>query len=366
VNANPTSSSPTLTGAGIYVAGKVVDINATDPAPGYAFNEWTATTGVIDSPETADTTFTMPDQEATLTANYYEGGIYAADLDPTVIEDRNESVTITIGVEGVKLNIGQTVTIENFDSINQWKTAEDIDISDFDVSTTQEGANINKTLSNGELELEVVDADIEYLEIIIVNINQSEDSDFWIGDINNSNGFSVQRSDTEDSDTFTLNIDTLAYDLRDIGPAGGHIFYIDEDNDFDWKYLEAAPEETQGNIIRWGDNQSYVGGTSNDLGKGKDNTQLIIDSSNPGNAAVRANNLSHGGYNDWFLPSYEELMEIYNNLHNVHEIGGFDPNEYWSSSETDESNARILNFSDGGTASYWKPNNHRVRAIRSF
>jgi len=38
---------------------------------------------------------------------------------------------------------------------------------------------------------------------------------------------------------------TEVYNVGDTGPAGGFIFYVDEDNDHGWTYLEAAPVETE-------------------------------------------------------------------------------------------------------------------------
>jgi len=306
----------------------------------------------------------MPDQEATLTANYHEGGISLGT--PIDIQERNATVTIIINLEEVKLNTGQIITIENFDSINLWKTAEDIEASDFDVSTSQGGANINKTLSSGELELEVADNDIEAGETVTVIINQSGASNFWIGDSNESSEFSVQRSDTEVSDRFTFNIDTPAYSLRDIGPAGGHIFYIDEDDEHEWKYLEAAPEETEGPTTMWG-STDQVDGTEEPIGTGRNNTRLILESDNSGWAADRADDLNHGGYSDWFLPSMDELSEMYTVLHEEG-YGGFTNSFYWSSRDSDHTagSARGVNFSGGTTHSYSKMNSHRVRAIRSF
>ena len=287
--------------------------------------------------------------------------------DPSVIQARDESITISITLEEVKLNIGEKIIIEDFDSINLWKTAEDIELIDFSVSTSQADASITETLSNGELELEVADADIEAGETVTVEINQPEDSDFWIGDSDESNSFSVQRSDTEVSDTFTFNINTPDYNLRDIGPAGGHIFYIDIDDDFDWKYLEAALESTEWEEKQWGSQGIDIQGTSPDIGTGADNTQAIIEQgeNHSGRAAHLASNLDHGGYNDWFLPSRKDLVQMHENLH-VHEKGDFKGAAYWSSTQSNSGDAGILNFEDGGTGSYYKSNEHRVRAVRSF
>ena len=43
----------------------------------------------------------------------------------------------------------------------------------------------------------------------------------------------------------------VVYALRDTGPAGGLIFYIDGADAFSWDYLEAAPVSTEW-AGRWG------------------------------------------------------------------------------------------------------------------
>ena len=60
-----------ITNSSPYTSGTVVDILAT-PDPGYVFVEWTAPAGVFDNSTVADTNFTMPSQDVTVTANFVE------------------------------------------------------------------------------------------------------------------------------------------------------------------------------------------------------------------------------------------------------------------------------------------------------
>jgi hypothetical protein len=88
-----------------------------------------------------------------------------------------------------------------------------------------------------------------------------------------------------------------------IGPAGGFVFYDKGGYSDGWRYLECAPE-------------------------------------NAGTAAWdRANQLceehSHDGYDDWFLPSKDELEELLDG----HGNGSFNVGVYWSSSEEGASSA---------------------------
>ena len=51
----------------------------------------------------------------------------------------------------------------------------------------------------------------------------------------------------------TVAVFVVGYELGDIGPAGGYIFYIDEANEHPgWTYLEAAPAETEWVAKPWG------------------------------------------------------------------------------------------------------------------
>ena len=71
-------------------------------------------------------------------------------------------------------------------------------------------------------------------------------------------------------------------------------------------------------------------------------------------------------YNDWFLPSKDELNQMYINLH-AEGIGDFNVNgRYWSSTESNIERGNWFYFSDGHA--YWALKNeaYRVRACRSF
>ena len=60
-------------GDGVYAAGEVVEITASEPPEGYYFSHWTVSGGVIDDPHAAVTTFEMPSSVATVTAYFLPG-----------------------------------------------------------------------------------------------------------------------------------------------------------------------------------------------------------------------------------------------------------------------------------------------------
>jgi hypothetical protein len=168
---------------------------------------------------------------------------------------------------------------------------------------------------------------------------------------------------------------SVIYKVGDRGPAGGIIFYINSSATDGWRYLEAAPASTEWKGIAWSSSNANVKGTNVDIGTGKQNTQLIVTHSlNTGEscrAAMLCDNLTSGGYDDWFLPSKGELNLMFVYLQEAG-IGGFKAEWYWSSSGGgDPSGAWAQRFSDGvqSDTSYnigSKGNGYFVRAIRQF
>lgn len=116
----------------------------------------------------------------------------------------------------------------------------------------------------------------------------------------------------------------------------------------------------------WWISSGYVltGATGTALGTGNANTNTIVSLQGAGNyAAKKCYDLVLGGYDDWYLPSKDELMKLYINQT---AIGGFGPNWYWSSSEYDLSNSIQQYFYTGFTSNGLKNNTKYFRPIRSF
>lgn len=82
------------------------------------------------------------------------------------------------------------------------------------------------------------------------------------------------------------------------------------------------------------------------------------------NAAKKAcSDFRENGYSDWFLPSTEELNQLYLNRRAV---GGFSPDFYWSSTEGGADYAWNNNFDNGNQNGYSKHHEWRVRPVRAF
>jgi hypothetical protein len=107
-----------------------------------------------------------------------------------------------------------------------------------------------------------------------------------------------------------------------------------------------------------------VGTTGTAIGTGQANTTAIVGQAGcTSGAAKLCNDLTVGDYNDWFLPSRDELNKLF--INKV-AIGGFADSTYWSSSEYNYYSARGQFFITGGQDNYSKVDYKRVRAVRAF
>ena len=156
---------------------------------------------------------------------------------------------------------------------------------------------------------------------------------------------------------------------------GGIVFYLDGNGGG----IVSAPTDFD-TVYFWGCSGSEILGADGiTIGTGYQNTiDIEAGCTTVGTAADICANLTLGGYNDWFLPSKDELNEMWKNLADSDgdgtNTGPSDPNNlgnfanlvYWSSSETDNDEAWGQIF-DLGTQDYGdKVTTVYVRAVRSF
>ena len=143
--------------------------------------------------------------------------------------------------------------------------------------------------------------------------------------------------------------------------AGGIVFYLNGNGGG----LVCAPTN-QSTGAKWGCGGTTIGGTSTTVGAGNSNTaKIMAGCSTSGIAARICNDLVLNGYNDWFLPSKDELNLMYQNL-KMTGIGGFASTYYWSSSECDNGYAWLQFFSNGYQNYVNKFSDVYVRAVRAF
>jgi hypothetical protein len=144
-----------------------------------------------------------------------------------------------------------------------------------------------------------------------------------------------------------------------------------------WRYLEAAPAGNEFSYKVWGGYGTTVGGTGTAIGTGKSNTEKIV--AKFGNAEPYEYKSDYAAkvcadleiikddvvYDDWFLPSKDELDLMYENLHRQ-ELGGFSVYSYWSSSENYATSAWSQHFAIGNQNDFIRNFDFRVRPVRAF
>lgn len=102
----------------------------------------------------------------------------------------------------------------------------------------------------------------------------------------------------------------------------------------------------------------------NAIGTGQANTDTILVYHGYANDAANAcNSFVYNSYSDWYLPSIDELQQVYNNRAL---IGGFTTGYYWSSTEGSNFQAYAVSFGTGTSGVVTKSNTEQVRPVRSF
>lgn len=157
-----------------------------------------------------------------------------------------------------------------------------------------------------------------------------------------------------------------SWQVGSLGPAGGIIFYDKGFYSENWRYLEAAPMD-EIETYRWGQ-YGYLQNTGDvKEGCGLTNSKKVAQSEIPMDCAMyvcQAKTLSAGQhtYDDWFLPSRDELTAL---LH-FKDAAGMNGGCYWSSSEASSVLAWQVDTSTLKASQYYKNAKYAVRAVRSF
>ena len=178
--------------------------------------------------------------------------------------------------------------------------------------------------------------------------------------------------------SFSAPSNAVSYTLGQTGPGGGKIFYVAPTGttfaggptlNLACTYLEAAP--TSGTAAwsdsgyAWSANTSTEVTTDSAIGTGYKNTLAMVSQDSTAGKAGTISRAYRGPNNntDWFLPSKDELNQLYTNRASV---GGFVGNEYWSSFEYGGWNVWFQFFDSGNQSLSSKGTITYVRPIRAF
>ena len=201
-----------------------------------------------------------------------------------------------------------------------------------------------------------------------------------------SSSTSSTTSSTTTSSTTSTTAAPVVYTVGQTGPGGGVVFY-DAGSTQSWgRYLEAAcagwsdgtcggtdTDQIAGSWGCYGTNISGAEGTA--IGTGEQNTaDIVAGCATAGIAARLADDLVLGGQTDWFLPSRDELAQVYSQRTNVGglTLGAMIGSEYWSSGEyssAQTTNAAVYvmgSFSGGANNAPKNMINRYMRPIRAF
>ncbi|NQY09262.1 MAG: DUF1566 domain-containing protein [Flavobacteriales bacterium] len=157
---------------------------------------------------------------------------------------------------------------------------------------------------------------------------------------------------------------------------GGVVFWVDPTDDT--KGLVCAVIDQSTGIQWYNLSNTTTGATGTAIKTGQTNTTAIIadqGATETDYAAGLAKAYTGGDYSDWFLPSQDELNQMYTNKAAINTTAlanggvGFANDYYWSSTEWINSNgyAYQQNFDDGFQTNFFpKSSLFYMRAVRAF
>jgi len=283
-------------------------------------------------------------------------GVSVGAIDLHVFSSIQANHTITVSFEAVPIS---TVTVSTISPSSGYDT-KSASIDQIIGTGFRPGISVKLT-KTGETDIDCTNVVFES-ETVISNascdISLVESGDWNVV---------LENTDTG-SGTLSDGFEVKEYEVGEVGPLGGYIFYVNSNYVADgWKYMEAASADVGGAGAKWADvTAGAMGATGVTVGTGLANTEIVTGSTDPINSAIEYTlNYSTNGIDDWFLPSENELDLMYTTLHLAGK-GGFNASSYWSSTEIDATTARRKSFNSGLTSSGSKGTSYRIRPVRRF
>jgi hypothetical protein len=214
--------------------------------------------------------------------------------------------------------------------------------------------------------------------LVTVNLNSGVNTfSYAFENLNENTGYFIRAFATNmvgtSYSTQSFFVTKNYYQIGEVGPAGGIIFFHKPDTLDGWNFLECAPSDIATSKIFANSNQlTMIPNLEYGLGKGDENTALILSAIGNGNNAAKAcQTYTLNGFSDWYLPSRDELIKLYQNLLPLNQ-GTLNGNTYWSSNQDPmyAQNAWVQSMTNStsgtGTFTQIKTTLNRVRPIRCF
>ena len=334
----------------------------------------------------------------------------AVDIEDDIAKNPKIVLTSSYSTVQPRKSVSISANVDNITGFEyQWVVGNDIDFSAFRTSTDGTVANFSSSFnSEGSyyISLYIRKDGLIWSESIEISVSMASTSTYTVGEIGPSGGYIFYDCDAD----------------NDTGNADGL-----KSSECGWRYLESAPSDlrivngtptvdstlsgySNGTYeIYYGyyrtsasGNELYVNGTTTynslnctgtAIGTGKKNTELLVgamgesaykyDSTDSDNNSEKISDYAARlcdileytkdgvKYDDWFLPSMDELNLMYTSLHEQG-LGGFEGSSvpwYWSSSEGNHYYAYYAwkqSFYSGNQSWSYRVYCNRVRPVRAF
>ncbi|MEE3999195.1 cadherin domain-containing protein [Tenacibaculum sp. FZY0031] len=331
--------------------------------------------GTVESDNNASLTFSITSQtpNGALEINENTGELTVADA--TLFDfETNPTITATVAADKAQNTATVTITVTNTNELSVQDYTTTVD------ENPTNGHSLGIVQASGDATLGFSIASQTPVGALSIDASTGEltvaDAALFDYEINPviTASISVDNSGNTQTLTATINLE----DQHEIGEYkfGGVIFWVNASGD---EGMVCAVSDQSTGIQWWNGTNVSTGATALEIGTGQANTTAIVNVQGVGSYAAQiCNDLSLNNYDDWFLPSIDELEEMYNNKEIINETSlqnsgtaieetAFWSSAYWSSTESSDGVARILRFSDGYNSFFSKGiNNLNVRAVRAW
>lgn len=223
-------------------------------------------------------------------------------------------------------------------------------LDDFDEPVTDRGIVLNKT--GNPTTSDIIFNEGSGLGVFTASVNSLE-----VGTTYYAKAFATNSSGTAYGEEVSFT--TKIYRGDEFG--GGIVINGDDTQGPYFGIVIAAPSDQSGPTgTVWGCKGQVI--SYNSSGECSDKSEKVADDCNS-SAAALCENLSIGGYDDWFLPCSNHISMMFNAKSH---LTGIDGKIYWYLEQLNVNEARTMNMNDGSLKFFDKNDLHHVRAVRKL